>query len=153
MTVCAAIVSVTVGGGPAAAGALPQLGLPDGAGAEVGAGPALARAGEAGVAAGDRATNSGELELDASEFAPEPTTTPNASVAITAIAAARGDSDARNAAAPANGSDLPAPPGSSRPRSPAVRGRLSARDRDASAVIAPATAGGTCPRRAPHDTQ
>jgi len=93
VTVCAVTVCVTVGGG-------------EDAGAELGDpsedGELLTGAAGCGAEArfGDTARSTGAPELSASELAPEPTTTPKASVDITATAAARGESEARRASGP-----------------------------------------------------
>ena len=90
------------------------------------------------------------VSLLASELAPEPTTTPKASIAITATAAARGDRAASAAPALANGSERRAVPiGAGLP--PAAR--EPRRAPAASAIRVSATAGGTGPRRAPQRTQ
>ena len=149
VTVCAGAVAVTVccvcGGDECCAG-----------GVDVAATAEVVVAGAAGLRAS--ATRSGAPEF-ASELAPDPTTTPNASIAITATPAARGVSELRKPP-PATARRLALAldeevvlarlaPAAAAPVT-APRAAAAAPEPAATLPSTGATYAGTAPRRAPH---
>jgi hypothetical protein len=138
VTVCAAMVWVTTVG-PELPPPLDEP--PDEAELSTGAATLVAGVGPLGC---DTARSSGPPEVSASELAPEPTTTPKASIDITATADALGGSEARNAAAPERSRRA-----ATRSPSPVDPDTPSA-GRATRPEMSSATAGGRGARRAPH---